>query len=70
MRTAIMGMATMLFLGLSSTGASAWYCRAVSPTGSWGWGASYNLYSAKRIALRQCAVRTPRGFTCFLQGCQ
>ena len=50
--------------------ASAWYCRARSATGSLGWGSSYYLANANRIALVNCAVRTPRGYTCFITSCR
>lgn len=50
--------------------ASAWNCGARSPTGAWGWGYSVSLYRAKRIALVNCAVRTPRGYTCYVSRCR
>ncbi len=59
-----------LLLALSSTEASAWYCRASSPTGTWGWGRSFNLYQARAIALNQCSVRTPYGYACYLRFCR
>jgi hypothetical protein len=58
-------------LALFSSEASAWVCRAGSPTGSWGAGwNSYSLAFAKRRALIECAARTPMGFTCFITGCR
>jgi hypothetical protein len=57
-------------LALFSTEASAYICRAGSPTGSWGRGwHNYSLGYAKRRALMECAVRTPRGYTCYITGC-
>ena len=52
-----------------ATDASAAYCRAGSAYGTWGWGRSYNAYRARAIALSQCAVRTPRGYTCYIRYC-
>ena len=57
-------------LALFSTEASAWICQARSPTGSWGRGwHNYSLSYAKRRALVECAVRTPRRYTCYITGC-
>jgi hypothetical protein len=53
---------------LSANAASAFVCYARSPV-SYGWGSSGNLGSAKVIALRECAVRTPRGLVCILTTC-
>jgi hypothetical protein len=61
-------IAGFLLLSLASE-AGAWYCTARSATGSWGWGSSYSLTRAKRIALYQCARRTPRRFVCYITGC-
>jgi uncharacterized low-complexity protein len=61
-------IAGFLLLSLASE-ASAWYCEARSATGAWGWGRSYSLARAKRIALYQCARRTPRRFVCYITGC-
>jgi hypothetical protein len=52
-----------------STDAFAFYCRATSATGAWGWGQSASLYRAERIALANCAIRTPRGYVCRLRRC-
>ena len=49
--------------------ASACYCSARGTTGASGWGRSGNLGSARIIALRECAVRTPRGATCYIMYC-
>jgi len=37
---------------------------------AYGWGKSPNLASAKRTALSECAVRTPRGQTCRITSCR
>lgn len=57
-------------LAMSSSEASAWYCRATSGSGAWGWGSSASLYRAQRIALYQCAIRTPRGYVCRIRYCR
>jgi hypothetical protein len=49
--------------------ALAWYCSARATTGASGWGRSPNLAYAKTIALRECAVRTPRYATCYIMYC-
>jgi hypothetical protein len=57
-------------LALFPTEASAWVCRARSVTGSWGWGASSSLPAARRRALYECAIRTPRRYTCYITSCR
>ena len=61
----------VLLSGLATvpTDASAAYCRASSAYGTWGWGSSPNIYRARAIALSQCAVRTRRGYTCYIRYC-
>ena len=62
----------LISVGLwSSSAHSAWVCRATSSTGSWGagWHTS-SLNFAKRRALVECAVRTPRNRTCFIRWCR
>lgn len=59
-----------LMLTLSVSEASAWYCHASSSYGSWGWATNRSLKRAKRTALRQCAVRTPRGYMCYITFCR
>lgn len=54
---------------LVPTDASAWTCRARSPTGAWGWGSNYSLYAAQRRALWECAIRTPRWSRCYITRC-
>jgi hypothetical protein len=53
----------------SASPALAWYCSARGTTGASGWGRSVNLGSARVIALRECAVRTPRYATCYIMYC-
>jgi hypothetical protein len=51
--------------------ASAWVCYARGDTGATGWGSHpYSLSYARRRALAECAVRTPRGSMCYLTGCR
>ncbi len=54
----------------ASTPAAAWYCSARGTTGATGWGTAGYLPTAKAIALRECAVRTPRGATCYIMYCR
>jgi hypothetical protein len=54
----------------SSAQARGWYCEATSHNGVMGWGRSEQRRRAERIALRQCAVRTPRGMMCRLRFCE
>lgn len=58
-----------LILALDTQEAQAWYCKATSPTGSWGWGRSGYRNQAARIALNECAINTPRGYYCRLRYC-
>jgi hypothetical protein len=52
-----------------SSPVEAWYCKARGTTGAWGWGRSASRGEAQGIALRECAVRTPRGETCLIMYC-
>ena len=56
-------------LALMSSEASAWYCRAESPS-AYGWGSSGSQGVARRRALAECAVRTPRYQTCYIIYCR
>ncbi len=47
--------------------AEAAYCTARSPYAS-GWGSGHLNY-ARRRALAECAIRTPRGYTCYITSC-
>jgi hypothetical protein len=55
-------------VALSANAASAFVCYAYSPV-AYGWGSSGYLGTAKVIALRECAVRTPRGMVCVVRSC-
>jgi len=56
---------------LIPTEASAWVCYARGDTGATGWGShDYDIGYARRRALRECAIRTPRGAMCYLTGCR
>jgi hypothetical protein len=50
--------------------AEAWYCQASGTTGATGWGTAGRMSIASRIALRQCAIRTPRWGRCFIDFCR
>ncbi|MDB5640774.1 MAG: hypothetical protein JWN07_91 [Hyphomicrobiales bacterium] len=54
---------------LAAGQASAAYCEARGTTGASGWGRSSSSGQAKRMALRQCAVRTPRRGYCRITYC-
>jgi hypothetical protein len=70
MLTALLVVAsTGLFTLASSTPAEAYYCSARGTTGATGWGRSGSLSYARAIALRECAVRTQRGATCYIMYC-
>jgi hypothetical protein len=69
--TLVGGLSVLGGLALvASTPAAAWYCSARGTTGATGWGTSGNLATAKTIALRECAVRTPRGAACYIMYCK
>ena len=55
---------------VAATPAAAWYCSARGTTGATGWGTSGYLATAKTIALRECAVRTTRGASCYIMFCR
>jgi hypothetical protein len=55
---------------VASAPAEAWYCTARGTTGASGWGTSAYLGTAKGIALRECAVRTPRRAACYIMYCR
>jgi hypothetical protein len=54
----------------ASTPAEAWYCVARGTTGATGWANFGYLATAKTMALRQCAQRTPRGAACYITYCR
>jgi hypothetical protein len=49
--------------------AEAWMCVATSSRAR-GWGTSGSMVAAKNRALSECAVRTPRGRTCYIRYCR
>ena len=55
---------------VSSSPAEAWYCAARGTTGATGWGTSPWLGTARNIALRECAVRTPWRARCYIMYCR
>ncbi|HWP27458.1 MAG TPA: hypothetical protein VNL39_14060 [Xanthobacteraceae bacterium] len=57
-------------LALATPEASAWFCRAESSWGSWGWGRSPSLRAARNRALWECARRTPRTRVCYIVYCR
>ncbi len=60
---------TLGFLVIEANQASAFYCEARGTTGARGWGQSPSPERARRIALRECAVRTPRRAVCRIMFC-
>jgi hypothetical protein len=65
------GLSVLVGLAIvASTPAAAWYCSARGTTGATGWGTAAYLVTAKTIALRECAVRTPRGAACYIMYCK
>jgi hypothetical protein len=62
-------IATAAFAAAPSQASAAWTCGARSATGGWGVGWAPSLWRAKRIALRQCAINTPRGYWCRVVRC-
>ena len=51
------------------TSADAAYCRADSRS-AYGWGSAGTYAQARRIAMRQCVIRTPRWQTCYISWCR
>jgi hypothetical protein len=77
-RYLMLGLASV-FLGVGTvtiapSQADAWYCVARSSWGysGWarGWGRSPSNERARAMALANCAVRTPRGRTCYIVSCR
>jgi hypothetical protein len=57
-------------IALLASDAEAYTCVARSANGSYGWGShNYSLAYARRRALAECAIRTPRNYTCVLTEC-
>ena len=64
----LIASAALLAAAVLPSEAFACYCQASSPY-AWGWGSSAYCSTATRIALRNCAVRTPRGSWCYISFC-
>ena len=54
---------------VSPTSAEAAYCEARSRVAN-GWGRSAYMNEARQRALYECAIRTPRGYTCYITSCR
>jgi hypothetical protein len=68
-RTLMAIAAAGIAMTLIPTEASAWICRADSPS-AYGWGSHRSRARAVRIAIVQCAARTPRYQVCYLSWCR
>jgi hypothetical protein len=69
-KLATLAVAAVTFAFMASE-ASAWVCTARSANGSSGWGSHpSSLGYARRRALAECAIRTPRNYTCVLTSCR
>lgn len=69
---AIASIAAAAFTGASlvtPSTAEAAYCEARSRYAS-GWGQSGSIQRARQRALYECAVRTPRGYNCYITSCR
>ena len=70
MRMIIFSSLALVAISLVPTAASAeWYCKAQARTGAWGEGWAPGIAAAKKLALVQCAVRTPRRNVCVITAC-
>lgn len=71
MRTLLLSLVALVVVSVLPTAASAeWYCMARSPTGAWGEGWAPAQLTAKKLALAECAVRTPRNSVCVVTACK
>ena len=71
MRTIVLSLLALSAISLMPTKASAeWYCMARARTGTWGEGWAPANAAARKIALAECAVRTPRGNVCVITACK
>lgn len=69
-KTAILALAAAAGMTALATGASAYECRATSPSA---WGQGWHTHSfgyAKRRALGECAARTPNYQVCRIVWCR
>jgi hypothetical protein len=60
--------AASLLATATDASARVYKCTARSPV-AFGWFISPNLSVARYNALRQCAIRTPRGLVCLIRSC-
>jgi hypothetical protein len=68
-RMVIAGLcAASLLAGATDASAHVYKCTARSPV-AFGWFISHNLAVSRYNALRQCAIRTPRGLACLIRSC-
>lgn len=70
-KTALIIASAAVFAGLATAipaKAYACYCEARSSY-AWGWGQHGYCSRAQQIALSQCAIRTPRGYYCYVTFC-
>jgi hypothetical protein len=58
-----------LLLACAPKEAEAWYCRATSPGGAWGWGRSNSFERARGLAFSNCARSPRRGDLCQIKTC-
>ena len=69
-KTIAMLCLTLGFVVIEANQASAYYCEARGTTGARGWGRSANPGQARRLALGECAIRTPRRAVCRITYCR
>lgn len=63
-------LAAVSVAAVTPSAAFAWYCSARGTTGASGWGRAGYLATARAIALRECAVRTPTYARCYIMYCK
>jgi hypothetical protein len=69
-RKIVVATSVLVLAAMTAGAASAHICYARGGTGATGWGRSPYLGTARSIALAECAVRTPRGYMCYITGCR
>lgn len=62
-------VAATLF-ALSATSASAWYCRAESPNGDYGWARRDSMHRAREVAMRGCERGNSQWRLCRIVSCR
>jgi hypothetical protein len=63
-------LTAIIFPAMTASAEARWTCGARSYTGGWGVGWAPSRNRAARIALRNCAVNTPRGYYCRIVRCR